>query len=182
MLWDLGLRYQAAIYSQGSAAVEKLAGDLGQAERHLREGYQALERMGETARLSTAAGFLAGVYARLGRDQEAERFAGISEATAASEDMGSQVEWRVGLAIVLARRGEAKRAEALAREGVALAASTDVLDLHGDALMDLAHVLHLVGRNSESAEALREALGLFERKGNLVSARRAREALAELIA
>ena len=60
---------------------------------------------------------------------------------------------------------------------MALAETTDDLNLHGDALMDLAEVLSLGGRASEADPAIEAAIGLYERKGNLVSAARATEAL-----
>ena len=45
---------------------------------------------------------------------------------------------------------------------------------------DLAHVLTLAGRAREAADALGEALRLYEAKGNVVSAARIREALVDL--
>jgi hypothetical protein len=53
----------------------------------------------------------------------------------------------------------------------------DDLNLHGDALMDLAEVLSMGGRVSEADPAIEAAIGLFELKGNLVSAARATETL-----
>jgi alkanesulfonate monooxygenase SsuD/methylene tetrahydromethanopterin reductase-like flavin-dependent oxidoreductase (luciferase family) len=69
-------------------------------------------------------------------------------------------------------------AEALAREAVELARSTDFLNAQGDTLVDLAEILSLAGRPAEAAAALDEAVALYERKGNVVSASRARSALA----
>jgi len=52
--------------------------------------------------------------------------------------------------------------------------------MHGDALLDLAEVLRAVGRPEEEAvAAAQRALSLYERKGNLVLAARARAALAQ---
>ena len=69
-------------------------------------------------------------------------------------------------------------AEALAREAVALVEPTDLLSHHGDAMLDLADVLRLSGRTGEAGGAACDALALYERKGNLVSAQRARLRLA----
>ncbi len=60
---------------------------------------------------------------------------------------------------------------------MALAETTDDLNLHGNALMDLAEVLSLFERLSEADAAIEAASGLYERKGNVVSAARAAEAL-----
>jgi hypothetical protein len=81
---------------------------------------------------------------------------------------------------VLARRGESREGERLAREAVALAAETDMLNAHADALIDLAEALALAGQDA-SAE-LDQALALYERKVNLVMAERTRSRLADLTA
>ncbi len=71
-------------------------------------------------------------------------------------------------------------AELLAREGVQIIQRTDYLESQGDALGSLAHVLRTSGRDEEAAATLKEAIDRYEAKGNVVSAARAREALAEL--
>ena len=81
---------------------------------------------------------------------------------------------------MLARRGELEEGERLAREAVALAAETDMLNMHADALVDLAEVLALAGGRTPAE--LEQALALYERKGNLVMAERTRSRLAELAA
>ena len=90
--------------------------------------------------------------------------------------------WRQVRAQVLARRGEHAEAEQLAREAVSLAEETDMLNFHGNALADLAEVYALAGRTEEAREQLEQALVLYERKGNLVAAARARRRLEELTA
>ena len=47
-------------------------------------------------------------------------------------------------------------------------------------MSDLAEVLTLAGRTDEAEAALREALALFERKGNLAMAERTSARLREL--
>jgi tetratricopeptide (TPR) repeat protein len=83
---------------------------------------------------------------------------------------------------VLAHRGEYEAAEERARHAVSLAERTDALVLHGDALADLAEVLRLAGREREAAEALDQALELYDQKGSTVSRERAQRALAALAA
>jgi hypothetical protein len=65
-------------------------------------------------------------------------------------------------------------------EAVRIAARTDYLDLHADALESQAEVLRLAGRRSDAAAAFKECLELRRRKGNLVGAARAESSLAEL--
>ena len=69
---------------------------------------------------------------------------------------------------------------ALAREAVTIVEGTDWLDSRAEALLDLAEVLRLGGRASEAATPAREALRLWEQKGSIVSAERARRLLDEV--
>jgi hypothetical protein len=78
---------------------------------------------------------------------------------------------------LLARRGELAAAEALAREAVTLADETDFTVLRGDAFMDLADVLRTARRETESRPFAEQALELYEQKGNVVAAERARRIL-----
>ena len=90
--------------------------------------------------------------------------------------------WRGVRARILAGRGEIEDGERLAREGVALAERTDLVNFHGDALLDLAAVLDADGRLTEAAEAVADALRLYQGKGNVVSAAAAQARLDVLTA
>ena len=57
---------------------------------------------------------------------------------------------------------------------------TDYIDLHGDTLRDLATVLVAAGKLDEARAAARDAIELYERKGNVVSAGMARVLLTRL--
>jgi Flp pilus assembly protein TadD len=156
-----------------------LADDPAAAERELGKGYSALEEMGERGLLSMVAAELARAIYAQGRFEEAEWFTATSEELAATADVASQISWRAVRAKILARRHEFAAAEELAREAVALAEQTDGLNSQGRALMDLAEVLELAGRAGEAQPVLEQALHLFERKGNVVSARKASAVLDE---
>ena len=67
----------------------------------------------------------------------------------------------------------------MAREAVDLVARTDALNRRGDSLLALAEILHLQGSEDEALESIREALRLYEQKGNVVSAERAKAMLLE---
>jgi tetratricopeptide (TPR) repeat protein len=136
--------------------------------------------VGEKAGLSTRAGLLAGVLCTLGRYDQAEEWSGTSEELGASDDIATQQLWRLARGRVLAHQGEFVEAERLMCEAVSLIEQTDNLSAHGNALMDFAEVLELAGRREEAAAEVRRALALYERKGNLVMAERARARLAEL--
>ena len=81
---------------------------------------------------------------------------------------------------MLARRGELLEAETLAREAVDLAEQTDFLNFNADSLLDLAEVLQLAGRDAEAVAHVERAGALFERKGNIASAKKAAARLREL--
>jgi hypothetical protein len=77
-----------------------------------------------------------------------------------------------------AEQGLTDVAEALAREAVRLAEPTDFLTIRADALLDLAAVLRHARQSSEADGSVRAALDLYEQKGDVVSAERARSQLA----
>jgi len=103
-----------------------------------------------------------------------------AEELGASDDAFTQLVWRQVRAKVLARRGQHAESERLAREAVAIGEGTEFVTGQGDANADLAEVLLLGGRRDEAVAALETAIERYERKGNLVSAQRARARLAEL--
>ena len=164
----------AAVYAlwEGQAAA---------AERELRPGFEALSRIGEKSHFSSLAVMLAQTVYEQGRYDEAEAIAAEASDAARPIDVQCQTISRTVRAKVLARRGEAERAEELAREAIGFVESSDFLPAHSEALMDLAEVLRLLGRPREAGAALDEAVRLHELKGNVVSAARARR-LSEVLA
>ncbi|MBI3649413.1 MAG: AAA family ATPase, partial [Actinobacteria bacterium] len=148
---ELGLSLALAMSRMYVGISELIAGDAPAAERVLRHVCEALERMGERGRLSTAAAFLARALCAQRRFDEAERWTEISEEAASHDDVVSQAVWRGARAIVLVRRGEEEQALRLAREAVALADQTDFTNMRADALMELADVLRIAGDPAEAA-------------------------------
>jgi hypothetical protein len=99
----------------------------------------------------------------------------------AADDIVTQVIWRGVKAKVLAHDGRCEEAEALARDAVALVAPTDLLSHRGDAMLDLAEVLRTCSRTDEYQSVAETALSLYEKKGNVVGAARARSLLSNRI-
>ena len=176
---ELGVTMTSSV-THPASFVAMLAGDAATAEAHLRRDYQRLEEMGERNMLATTAAFLAQALAAQGRRDEAERFIEASREAAGGEDLSAQMVWQGLRARILAARGHLREAEELARSAVALAARTDFLNQHGDALLELAVVLDHGGRTPEVRAAVGEALDLYQRKGNLVNAARARQWMERL--
>jgi len=156
------------------AAISADCGDPAEAEGPLREGVAALEVAGAKGWLSTTAAVLAEVLWRQGKHEEAERYALHSDRLAAPDDWMSQWQWRAAQAKVLADRDEPSEAETLAREAVSVIDQTDYIKSRGDARMSLAYVLRRAGRAQDAATVLREALELFERKGDIADSSKAR--------
>jgi class 3 adenylate cyclase/tetratricopeptide (TPR) repeat protein len=167
----LHLNFRRAVRSYIPGSIETLAGDYDAAERELRWGYEMLEQMGEKSSRATIAGFLAEAVYEQGRDDEAERLNQVIEELAAADDLVPQAQSRSVQAKILAKRGELEDAEELGREVVALAENTDFPDLKASTALDLAEVLEAAGKTDEAQELVARAREIFERKGNVVSAR-----------
>jgi tetratricopeptide (TPR) repeat protein len=177
---ELGIPWLSASTIFGQWVLEMLAGAPERAEAAARGGLALMQEMGATNQGSTAAAMLAYALAVQGRHDEAIRYADLAATWAAPDDTSSQVAQLAARAHVLAARGELDRAEAAAREAVRLSELSDDLSQRGDALTDLAAVLAHAGRPTEAANALRDAIVLYERKGNIVSLARARQTLDSL--
>jgi class 3 adenylate cyclase/tetratricopeptide (TPR) repeat protein len=167
-LADLGLRLLLAGAQMYAGVAELVMGSPQAAEREFRGGFTALDEIGERAVQSTMAALLARALIAQGRHEEAEPFTFVSEQAAADDDLASQVLWRGARARVLAQGGDHARAEALARDAVAFARSSDFVNFRADVLMDLAHVLH-AAHSPDADAAVTDALLLYEAKGNVVS-------------
>jgi tetratricopeptide (TPR) repeat protein len=156
--------------------VAMLAGDAASAEAAARSGCETALESGDLSNFMWLCAMLGHALIALGRDEEAEEWLARGLVTAPSDEPMVQLLWRQARGKVLARRGELEEGERLAREAVALGAQTDLLNAHADALLDLAEVLELAGRDPRPE--LEHALALYERKGNLVMAERTRSRLA----
>ena len=171
-----------SVLSHHEALTEMLAGNVAFAEERLRAAYEALETTGETSLRSTTAALIARASFTQGRHEDADRFASISAELAQPDDRFTQIMWRGVRARLYALDGALEEAEAVARASVTLAAGTDIVNSHADALTDLAAVLTRADRSDESSRLLVDAFRLYEQKGNVVSARRTRAELDALTA
>jgi len=165
-----------------AGVIEMLAGNPVAAESAFRAGYDALAAMDERGFLSTLAVYLSHALYAQQRIDEAEQFAHISrEATPPPADVHPEVFIQAALAKIFASRGEHDRAIRLGREAVERADQSDFFIWQADARMDVAEVLRLAARPFDAAAAAEEAFRLYEQKGDVVSARRAREFRDELV-
>jgi DNA-binding SARP family transcriptional activator len=179
-LADLGLKWQFGVQELLGGHIELLARDPVAAERHMRTAKESFIAIGDRWFLSTVAVDLPRPAFERGRHEEARALVEAIEEVPAPADLEWVIKRGSMRAKVLALDGRDEEAESLAREAVDVAAGTDLLNFHAGALIDLAEVLRGADRLDQAAGAAEEALGLYERKGNIVSAARARAFVDEL--
>jgi DNA-binding SARP family transcriptional activator len=171
---ELGQKLAASAAAETWGIVELLAGRPEEAERRLRAGLALLEGTGERSQLSTLTAVLAEAACLQGRFDEALDHAARGEAAASPDDLTTHVQLREARARALAATGKPNEALDVARDAAELAGTTDFLTLRGESLLTLAEVLVAAGHAEEAATAAGDAVELLERKGNLVTAERAR--------
>ena len=175
---ELGARLDAVSTAAfGRADVELLAGDDAAAESALRDGYEALGNLGEIGHRASVAAMLARTLHARGHAAEADELAREVEATASEQDLWSQALYRLTRARLLVDAGAFDEAERVARDALAIVEPTDLLDLRGDVLLELAVVLRSGGRADEARECIETGIELYEAKGNVVAVERARAQL-----
>ena len=165
--------------SQSTGWVELMAGNAAEGERILREGARDL-----TSMRSSSAKLIANMHAfalyQLERyDEAAEVAAAVAGLPGYDDVSGAGLSLSVR-AMVAARRGRFEEGDRLAREAIALLDDGDFINDQADAWIALAEVLELAGRTDEAADAVREALDRFRRKGNVVQGAAAEARLARL--
>jgi tetratricopeptide (TPR) repeat protein len=155
------------------ASLRMLEGQPELAEAALRRGAEKVGTVSGVVATTTAL-LAQAVYAQ-GRLEEAGKLCRAIEPATVADDILTRAVWRGTQAKVLAGEGRGDEAQALAREAVALIEETDLLSHRGDAMLDLADVLRTCGRDADAERATAAALALYERKGNVAAAARARE-------
>jgi class 3 adenylate cyclase/tetratricopeptide (TPR) repeat protein len=174
MVRELDLPLALGEAAQFSGVIELIVGDAVRAEGEFRFSCDVLEEMGERSLQSTSAGFLAEALCSQGRFAEALEQTHLAERYGDEDDLATQELWRISRARCLAHDGDFQSAERLAREGAALIAESDFLNMRADALVGQGEVLTLAGKRRDAEAALTCAVKLYEEKGNRVSAERAR--------
>jgi tetratricopeptide (TPR) repeat protein len=167
--------------AEATAFVADLEGDHARVERVVRPVFDALRAAGDTNVRASMAGLLAEAAIAAGDVARADEMADDAETVASADDYDAQARWRMVRAQVLARSGAGDAAVALADEAVSIVASTEDANLHGQTLLILAEVLvDTGGSDRDPRPILNDAIELFEAKGCVIRADRARAAIAEL--
>jgi predicted ATPase/DNA-binding SARP family transcriptional activator len=174
---NLGLGYWAI----PAGLVELAAGDAAAAERHLRQGYEALRVItGERGAFGYLAALLAEALCELGRLNEAQEMTEEAESAAAPDDIDPHTQWRATRAKLLARRGEFSAARRLVGEAQALLPPASRPLPKAQTLVAEAEVNRLSGAPDQAAACLRAALRIYDDGRATSLAEKVRAALAML--
>jgi tetratricopeptide (TPR) repeat protein len=176
---ELGLRLQLARLGFMSSRVERLSGNLEGAEHELRQSLEALVEVGERGRSFMVALELAGTLSDLQRPQEAMQLLEyVRSSPWSEEDFYSLLhEGKVLWAL-----GDVSGAERAASRAVELGRQNDDLSARGEALVSLAAIRAETAGPAAAEPLLHQAVEVFERKGDLVSAEKTRALAGELAA
>jgi hypothetical protein len=179
---DLGLENGAVdICGRVLGVIEMLALRPDRADEALRAACELAQSLGQTPLLASRAGALAAALYEQKRYSEAESWTDLAKRSAGADDLDAALSWQPTQARLLARRGALAEAEQLARATIEDVRRTDSLNRHGDCLLALADVFSMAGNEANASAFTQEAIRLYETKGNLVSAQRARTALRDAL-
>jgi tetratricopeptide (TPR) repeat protein len=165
------VRRMLRFVAQSDATVEVLAGDVAAAENALRVALDLTRESNERDPVSQITARLATVVRAQGRLDEAASFALLSEQAAPSEGVEARALSLAATARSASDRGDHQEAEGRARQAVSLVPK-EMLSLRAEVLVELADVLRVGSHGHGAPEAVREAMRLYERKGDTVSASR----------
>ncbi len=164
MVEELGITQRVLAVDALIGQVALLEGDAEAAEQSLRPAYEGLKDLGLGIDAARAAALLARAVLAQDRVDDAEAISRDSEALA-GDDLKAAIAWRGVRAETLARSGRAGEAVELARRAVDIAAATDALLDHADALRALAIALRAGGLRAEADIEGQRANRIWDKKG-----------------
>ena len=171
---DLGLVLPlgAALYPTFLGDAELAAGEPTRTVELLRSSCSTLERLGERPILASLAPLTAMTLLAVGRLDEVEHYAFWGRDIASPWDLDANVRWRIAVSGLRARQGRHGEAIALARESVALLATSGFLVTRGIANMTLAGALRAAGDEPAAMAAAQEAQRLATAKQDISALRK----------
>ena len=169
---ELGNPQESFIQNQSRAESLWRLGREAEAEAQMRDAKAFFDRQGETGFNSTMTSLLATFLAEVGRIEESDPLIAEARAMASADDFGAIVPigWASGL--VASARGKHDEALRVIDEALALVRETDYLTFHADTVRYRGQILWGAGRREDAETAFADALAMYERKGNVASARR----------
>lgn len=176
---ELGQPLVISFNPQIAGTIALLAGDVAQAESDFRLGFEEAQHVADPGHAASTAALLAKALYEQGRYDEAMRYTRLAEQASFGAPEMIHGEWKTTRAKVRARKGEVLKAISVIQRVVDLYPPTAVPRDRADALMDLADVHALGGRDEEERKALVEAMQLYEAKGVLPAVERIKERLGD---
>jgi hypothetical protein len=183
--WDeaMAIRTELGLGTAGAdfrrTAIEDALGNTAASLAAARRCEAMLAAAGETGMRSTIVAFGGHACLDIGDEDEALRLAAEGRSLSAPDDAVSQILWRRIEGVGRARRGELDEADRLTAEAVAIASTTDSIEI-AEAALARAEVMQLAGRGGEARVAAVDARTWFAAKGFLNGVRRADARLAAL--
>jgi DNA-binding SARP family transcriptional activator len=161
---------QSVMWMPSAAEVERLAGEYARAAELFEASCEQHRQLEQWAVLSTRTAQLADVLIGQSRFAEADEACALSERHAGATDVVSQFLSRSARARLLARAGDAKRAEASATTALEIVDRTDDLNSRAKVRLDAAEVSWLAGGQSSMRKLVVDAIALFEQRENRAGA------------
>jgi tetratricopeptide (TPR) repeat protein len=168
----------AAGMSMYSAWVEQHAGDTEAWEQALRDGLAELEGSDERAFTATITGYLAQCLCEQGRYDEAFELCPVVRETSPSDDMVNFIYADMIEGYVLVRRGRFDEGLDLLVRALERSDTTDFFVSRAEVRLSMGDALALAGEHDRASTVAREALEIFDAKGDVTGAARARDRMA----
>jgi tetratricopeptide (TPR) repeat protein len=180
-LEEVGRAVTLANLAQSTAHCEELAKNFESADREYAASCEALDRLGETAYLSTVAGLRARMLARIGRFAEASQSRKLSARHAPADDLATHLLLAETDALLAAAESDTTTAVAASDRAVSMAREIAVENpqVAAEAYATTASVARSLDDLDLERAHLERAFELFETKGNVVRASAIREQLVE---
>ena len=175
-----GMAVSAAGVTLHGAWIEHHAGDQAAEEEHLRQGVAELRALGNQAFFSTVAVRLAQLLYTQARFDEARDMCAVVREASPADDLINFVFADAIEGCLLSHDDRHEEAEARIRRAVEAVETTDFFFARADVRLLHAETLSRAGDAAAASHAAAFTLAIFDEKGDLTGAARARERLADL--
>jgi class 3 adenylate cyclase/tetratricopeptide (TPR) repeat protein len=177
---SLGIHELEALSEQDLGLTELSAACPSAGVEPLQRSDRIMAKLGNSALRSKTQALLSDCYERIGDREAAFAAIELAETLSAAQDTVTRAMTYPVRARLALLEGDHEAAERWARSAVELSLPTDYVVIQGNAALELAQVLRVVGRPDDAAMEAARALGLFRSKGDRPGADRAHSLLAQI--